>query len=97
MSRPCIGPECPVTYSFPSGHATVIFAAVTAISLHYKNWRVTIPMVIFAILVALSRLMLGLHRLEDVIVGSVVGLLTGILISRFLSQFLDLIYAKSKQ
>lgn len=82
ISRPCIGPECPITYSFPSGHATVIFAAVTVISLNYKNWRITTLMTVFAVLVALSRLMLGLHRLEDIFVGSIIGIIVAVLVRR---------------
>jgi len=83
ITRPCFGlTTCPTTYSFPSGHATVIFAGVTVLSLHYKDKRLTILLFIFACLVSLSRLMLNLHRIEDVVFGSVIGLLTGFLVQK---------------
>jgi undecaprenyl-diphosphatase len=85
--RPCIGPNCPTTFSFPSGHATVIFAAAMAVSLHHKNWRITTLMMVFAVLVSVSRLMLGLHRLEDVIAGSIIGILTAVLVQRVYDNY----------
>ena len=83
ISRPCLGDQtCPSTYSLPSGHATVIFAAMTALSLHYKNKKMTLLFMFFAFLVTISRLMLGLHTLDDVVIGSIIGLITGILVEK---------------
>lgn len=83
VARPCLGlPFCPTTYSFPSGHATVIFAAVTTLSFHYKDKHLRIFLLASGILVALSRLMLGVHRLEDIIAGSIIGILTGFLVQK---------------
>jgi len=83
IPRPCLGNEtCPTTYSFPSGHATVIFAAMTSLSLHYKKKKMTLLFMFFAFLVTISRLMLGVHTIEDVIIGSIIGLITGILVEK---------------
>lgn len=83
LSRPCIGlPFCPTTYSFPSGHATVIFAAMTVLALHYKNKSLGIFLFIFSVLVVLSRLMMGVHNIEDVIVGSLIGVVIGVLVQK---------------
>lgn len=83
IPRPCFGLlDCPISYSFPSGHATVIFAAVTVLSLHYKKRLFMILLFIFAGLVALSRLMLNVHRIEDIILGSIIGLVTGFLVQK---------------
>ena len=83
ITRPCSTfPFCPSTYSFPSGHATVIFAAVTSLSLHYKDKRLGFLLYIFSGLVALSRLMLGVHRIEDVVIGSIIGIITGFLVQK---------------
>jgi len=83
ISRPCLGSQiCPTTYSFPSGHATVIFAAMTSLSLHYKNKKLTLLFMFFAFFVTISRLMLGVHTIEDLIIGSVIGLATGILVEK---------------
>ncbi len=37
IPRPCNGFECPDGYSFPSGHAAVIFAAMTIAILYSKR------------------------------------------------------------
>ena len=38
IPRPCYGlPDCPAGYSMPSGHATVAFAAMTVLGLHYRK------------------------------------------------------------
>ena len=81
VPRPCFGLEdCPTTYSFPSGHATVAFAALTIIALHYKNEKLGFILLLFACLVAYSRVALNVHRFEDIIVGSLIGLLTAFLV-----------------
>lgn len=83
IPRPCVGlPFCPITYSFPSGHATVISAAMVTLSLHYKNKQLRIILLIFGVLVILSRLMMGVHNIEDVVVGSLIGVVIGVLVQR---------------
>lgn len=83
IPRPCAGlVGCPTTYSFPSGHASVIFAAMTALGLYYKKKKVLIPALIFAGLVGTSRIVLGVHRIEDVLAGSAIGSMISILIRR---------------
>lgn len=59
-------------YSFPSGH-TMHAAAFTLIACHYFPALVWV-LLPFAILVALSRIILGLHYPTDVFVGAVIGL-----------------------
>ncbi|MCK4244480.1 MAG: phosphatase PAP2 family protein [Candidatus Omnitrophica bacterium] len=57
--------------SFPSGHATTIFAAVTILSFSYKRFA---PLFYsFAIAVAYSRIYLGLHWPSDLIAGGAIG------------------------
>jgi undecaprenyl-diphosphatase len=80
IPRPCIGFECPAGYSFPSGHAAVIFAAMTVATIHSKSRKLDAIFICLAVLVALSRFFLGYHRIEDVIVGSAIGWLVGYLI-----------------
>lgn len=60
-------------YSFPSGHTlhAVSFAILLASYASFFAWLV-IP---FAILVALSRVVLGLHYVTDVVVGALIGAL----------------------
>jgi undecaprenyl-diphosphatase len=60
--------------SFPSGHATTVFALTTAAALFFPRWR--LPLVSFAAVVGLSRIVVGAHYLSDVIAGAYVGFMT---------------------
>jgi membrane-associated phospholipid phosphatase len=60
--------------SFPSGHATTVFALAAALSFFFPRWR--IPLVVFAAVVGLSRIVVGAHYLSDVMAGAYVGLMT---------------------
>jgi len=83
VPRPCAGLAwCPDSYSMPSGHTTVIFAAMTVLGLYYKKKKYLIPSLIFAQLVGLSRIVLGVHTIPDVLVGSVIGMITGFLVQK---------------
>jgi len=83
-SRPCLGLSyCPESYSFPSNHAAVIFAVVTTSAFYIKDKRFSLLLFGFAALVALSRLMLNVHRLEDVLVGCLIGIIIGIIIKKY--------------
>jgi undecaprenyl-diphosphatase len=80
--RPCdIEPHCwaillpPDRFSFPSGHSMTAFALCASLSLSYP---VLLPsLVICALSIALSRIVLGMHFLSDVIAGSALGVLIG--------------------
>lgn len=58
-------------FSFPSGHTlhAVCFSIIAVSAFPWWGW-VLVP---FTVLVALSRLVLGLHYLSDVIMGAVIG------------------------
>ena len=58
-------------YSFPSGH-TLHAASLTILLCHFEP--LLLPVVLpFAVLVAASRIVLGLHYPSDVAVGAVIG------------------------
>lgn len=58
-------------YSFPSGHTMHAVGFTLVLLSHYPQWW---PLVVpFASLVALSRLVLGLHYPSDVLVGAGIG------------------------
>jgi membrane-associated phospholipid phosphatase len=67
----------PTDYSFPSGHTALSFAAVSGLwySKAYKSWRM--PALVFACLIAFSRLYLYVHYPSDVLIGALVGLFCG--------------------
>lgn len=60
-------------YSFPSGHACTIGAICGAFSTFYP--RYSIPFVIAAFLLALTRVVLVEHYLSDIIAGLIIGLI----------------------
>lgn len=81
VPRPCYGAlGCPVEFAFPSGHATVIFAGVTTLLLFHRRRKLILPLYTLAVLVALSRIALGVHYYEDVIGGAALGMLIAIVI-----------------
>lgn len=89
VQRPCVmcpaiacNPYCHPTFSFPSGHAATITGIVTALYLLLRN-RKYIVIYALPILVAVSRVALGVHNAVDVIAGFAFGLCMTLLIYRY--------------
>lgn len=62
-------------FSFPSGHTLHAVSFATLLSGYYPGWA---PLLwCFAMLVAVSRIVLGLHYPSDVLAGVLIGVLTG--------------------
>jgi membrane-associated phospholipid phosphatase len=80
--------ETATGYSFPSGHTQNITSFVTALSLKLKNIYMYIGGSILVILVAISRLYLGLHWPKDVAFGIVFGILS-IIIANYFYDFIQ--------
>jgi undecaprenyl-diphosphatase len=80
--RPCaIQPHCwatllpPDQFSFPSGHTITAFSVAVALGVYYPFM---LPGLLFlAISVAVSRILLGMHFLTDVLAGAAIGGLLG--------------------
>jgi PAP2 superfamily protein len=64
------------SYAFPSGHATVTFAAATVLQQHL-GWRAAVPTYLVASYVAMSRLHDNRHWASDVVFGSTDGIIIG--------------------
>jgi membrane-associated phospholipid phosphatase len=62
----------PAYYSFPSGHATTAFALALAVSAVWPQARVA--MAIYALIIAMSRLVLLAHHPSGVVAGGMVGI-----------------------
>ena len=82
VPRPCIpcsqgieacNPYCGTDNSFPSGHAAGVFAVATSLFLGLRKKGV-IPFYAFSVLVALSRLFLGVHTVVDIAGGMAIGI-----------------------
>tara|TARA_Y100001970_G_scaffold182381_1_gene221900 strand:- start:1389 stop:1988 length:600 start_codon:yes stop_codon:yes gene_type:complete len=68
-------------WSMPSNHASNIFTLTVILSYFYS--KVKLPLYSFAILIALSRVYVGVHYPGDVIAGSVFGYSVGWLVITF--------------
>jgi undecaprenyl-diphosphatase len=80
--RPCtLEPHCwatllpPDQFSFPSGHTMSAFAAATSITMFYPSLAAGV--FFCAVSIALSRVILGMHFLSDVVAGALIGAALG--------------------
>jgi undecaprenyl-diphosphatase len=76
--RPCaLEPHCwskvlpPDRFSFPSGHTMTAFSVALVVSYFYPSLEG--PLFFLAISIAVSRVVLGMHFLSDVLAGMVLG------------------------
>lgn len=76
--RPChIEPHCwakllpPDQFSFPSGHTMTAFAVALPLALFYPT--LSVGLFFCALSIALSRILLGMHFLSDVLAGALIG------------------------
>ena len=63
-------------YSFPSGHATMTFAAATVLQQHL-GWKAAVPTYSIASYVAISRLHDQRHFASDIAFGAATGIIIG--------------------
>ena len=81
--RPCqLQPHCwatilpPDQYSFPSGHTMTAFSTALVVTYFYPTleW----PLYFLALSIGLSRIVLGMHFLSDVLAGALLGSALGV-------------------
>ena len=70
--------------SFPSGHATTAFAALVAIGAIFPQARGL--MWIYAVLIALSRVVITAHHPSDVIGGAIVGAVGAVMVRNWFAD-----------
>ncbi|MCC9312309.1 phosphatase PAP2 family protein [Kitasatospora sp. RB6PN24] len=66
-------------WSFPSNHSVIAFAAATALLFAYR--RLGWVAMLFAALMAASRVWIGVHYPHDVAVGLLVGIVAGVVLA----------------
>jgi len=88
--RPCHDPElinnihlvgnsCGGKYGFVSSHAANHFALAVFLSRFFQNRRFSIFIYLWAVIIAYSRIYIGVHYPGDIIGGIILGTITGIL------------------
>ena len=66
-------------FSFPSGHTSAAFLMVTLINIEFGV--LATPLYVWALIVSISRIILGVHFPTDIMVGSLMG--TGIALATY--------------
>ncbi len=84
----------PTSLSFPSGHTSSAFTFAMAITMVLRKKGVAIASFIFAFLMGISRIYVGVHYPTDVIVGAVVGILYAIIGYFVFAKLYDVVYPK---
>lgn len=69
------------SYSFPSGHTTASFAA--AVNLSFAFPQLSILFIFIALLVAVSRIYLGVHYPSDILIGIIIALVFSFVVHKF--------------
>jgi len=83
--------------AFPSGHVTSTVAVVTALVLNMKELAkrnyviVDAALIIFAVLIAFSRMYVGVHYPGDILAGAVIGLFGAFVVNHFSGLIFDVL------
>jgi undecaprenyl-diphosphatase len=73
--------------SFPSGHSSSSMSVVTVLVWCLRDNKILITLLIaFAVLVAFSRVYVGVHYPFDVFVGALVGVVSGVVVLKLKNQ-----------
>lgn len=74
-------------YSFPSGHTQVFASVLFIIGYHIKKHWVYVAFLTLVILMAISRMYLGVHFFEDVVISLILGILYAYLVHWIYKKF----------
>ena len=79
-------------YSFPSGHTTISFAVAMVICMMSESRKSKFAAVFLAIIIAFSRLYLGVHYPTDVLAGMVIGIVIAVIVVGIWRAFLGQLF-----
>lgn len=82
-------PETATGYSFPSGHTQNFTAFLFSGAFWFNKKAVIITASILSVLMALSRMYLGVHWLEDVLTSLLLGVITAYVLHKFFIKVKD--------
>lgn len=68
------------SFSFPSGHSMVSFLGADFLGRRFPAWRA--PLLVIALIIALSRPVVGAHYPSDIFVGAILGLTFSLIFSK---------------
>lgn len=68
------------SFSFPSGHSMVSFLGADFLGRRFPTWR--LPLLVIALIIALSRPVVGAHYPSDIFVGAILGLTFSLIFSK---------------
>ncbi len=75
LIKSIVSPEAPPLYGgMPSGHSAIAFSLWALVVMKNNSLIVDFSMLIVALLVAESRLSLGIHTISEVVIGSFLGI-----------------------
>ncbi len=81
-----IGPPV-LNYSFPSGHTAAVATLATIICLKIRSMTFKALFILLAVVVGLSRCVVGAHWPADLAAGALVGIIVGLLGVGFIDRF----------
>ena len=77
-------------YSFPSGHTTASFCMATIISINYP--QLLTFAILFAFLIGISRIYLGVHFPSDVLAGAMLGVVSAFIVHYYFQWPVQLLH-----
>ncbi|MCQ2310974.1 MAG: phosphatase PAP2 family protein [Paludibacteraceae bacterium] len=71
-------------YGFVSSHAANTMSCALLFSLIWKNWKATLPLMLWVAMNCYSRMYLGVHYPGDIVGGLIVGTIMAVIVYRLL-------------
>ena len=75
------------SYGLPSGHSEILFSIASFLSLYFNNFYKTNILFLLASYGAYTRITMGCHSLNQVVLGGFIGILFGYLYYFFINKF----------